>query len=86
MDPQVGQSLDGHSLKPDTLKLIEEKVGKSHKHLGRGGGIPEHNTNGLSCKIKYEQMGRRKIAKLLQNKEHCQDGKMATNRLGRDLH
>jgi ribosomal protein L1 len=32
-------------IKPDTLKLIEEKVGQS---LGHRGKFPEQNTNGLT--------------------------------------
>jgi hypothetical protein len=52
-------------IKPNTLTLIEEKVGKSLKDMGTGGKIPEQNTNGLCCKIKNRQMGLHKIAKLL---------------------
>jgi hypothetical protein len=42
----------GPTHKPDTLKLIEEKVGKSLEHLGTGGKIPKQNTNGICSKIK----------------------------------
>jgi hypothetical protein len=52
-------------IKPDTLKLIEEKVWKSLKHMGTGEKIPEQNTNGFCCKIKNWQMGPHTIAKLL---------------------
>jgi hypothetical protein len=38
-------------IKPDTLKLIEEKVGKSLEHMGTGKS-PEQNTNDLCSKIK----------------------------------
>ena len=38
-------------MKPDTLNLIEEKVGKSLKHMNRG-NFPEENTNSLCSKIK----------------------------------
>jgi hypothetical protein len=37
-------------IKPETLKFIEEKVGKSLKDMGTG-KIPEQNSNGLCCKI-----------------------------------
>jgi hypothetical protein len=50
--------------KPDTLKLIEEKVGKSLEHMDMG-KFPVQNTNGLCSKIKTQQMGHHKIAKLL---------------------
>jgi hypothetical protein len=52
-------------IKPETLKLIEEKVGKSFEDMGTGKNIPEQNTNGLCCKIKNRHMGPHKIAKLL---------------------
>jgi hypothetical protein len=58
-------------IKPDTLNLIEEKVGKSLKHMDMG-KFPELNTNGLHSKITNQQMGPHKIAKLLKDKGHCQ--------------
>jgi hypothetical protein len=33
-------------IKPETLKLIEEKVAKSLEHMGTGENIPEQNSNG----------------------------------------
>jgi hypothetical protein len=45
-----------HHIKPETVKLIEEKMGKSLKHMGTGEKNPEQNTNGLCCKIKNQQM------------------------------
>jgi hypothetical protein len=59
-------------IKPETLKLIEETVGKNLEHLGTGEKIPEQNSNGLHCKIRNRQMGPHKIAKLLYGKGHCQ--------------
>jgi hypothetical protein len=41
-------------IKPETLKLTEEKEAKSLKDMGTGvgvGGIPEQYSNGLCCKI-----------------------------------
>jgi hypothetical protein len=38
-------------IKPDTLKLIERKLGNSLKHMGTG-EIFLNNTNGLCSKIK----------------------------------
>jgi len=46
-----------------TLKLIEERVGKSLKYMGMG-KFPEENTNGLCSKIKNRQMGSHKAIKL----------------------
>jgi hypothetical protein len=39
-------------IKPDTLNLAEEKVGKSFEHLGTG-EIFLNNTNGSGSKINY---------------------------------
>jgi hypothetical protein len=33
-------------IKPETLKLIEEKMRESLKEMGTGGKIPEYNSNG----------------------------------------
>ena len=38
-------------IKPETLKLIEEKVGKNLEDMGTGEKIPEQNSNGMCCKI-----------------------------------
>jgi hypothetical protein len=51
-------------IKPETLKFIKAKVGKSLKHMDTG-KYPEENTNGLCCKIRNWQVGPHKIAKLL---------------------
>jgi hypothetical protein len=57
-------------IKPETLKLIKEKMRKIHKdHRGK---IPEQNSNCLCCKIKNRQIGPHKTPKLLQGKGHCQ--------------
>jgi hypothetical protein len=52
-------------INPETLKLIEEQVGKTLEDMGRGEKIPKQNSKGLCCKIKNQQMGTHKIAKLL---------------------
>jgi hypothetical protein len=38
-------------IKPDTLKLIEEKVQKVIQYMGRRGTVTEQNTNDLCSKI-----------------------------------
>ena len=71
---RIGPSLSPHTkvkskwikelhIKPETLKLIEEKVGKSLKDMGTGGKFL--NRTGLCCKIENPHMGPHKIAKLL---------------------
>jgi hypothetical protein len=52
-------------IKPGTLKLREEKVGKSLEDMDTGEKILEQNSSGLCCKIKNPQMGPHKITKLL---------------------
>jgi hypothetical protein len=39
-------------IKPETLNLIDKKVGKSFKDVSTGGKIPEQSSNGLCCQIK----------------------------------
>ena len=74
-------------LKPDTINLIEEKVGKDLKHMITGENFLNRiPVAGLCSKIKNQQMGLNKIAKLLKGKGHCQWNKMATNTLGKDLY
>jgi hypothetical protein len=80
---QVDQELP---LKLDTLKLVEENVGKSLEHMDTGKKFPEQNSNGLCSKIKNQQIGPHKIAKLLKGKGHCQQDKKSTNRLGKDFY
>jgi hypothetical protein len=50
-------------IKPETLKFIKEKLGKTLEDMGRGGKFL--NSNGLCCNIKNLQMEPHKIAKLL---------------------
>jgi hypothetical protein len=52
-------------IKPDKLKLIEEKVGKNLEHMGTGETFPEQNTKGLCSKINNRQMEPYIIANLL---------------------
>jgi hypothetical protein len=52
-------------IKPEILKLTEEKVGKNLKRYGHRGKIPEQNCIALCCKIENRQMEPHKIAKLL---------------------
>ena len=40
------------NIKPDTLNLIEEKIGKSLKLTGTGGKCSKQNSNGSGSKIK----------------------------------
>ena len=53
-------------IKPETLKLIEEKVGNSLEYMGKGGIFLKKNTTNVLCyKIKNGQMGPHKIDKVI---------------------
>jgi len=49
------------NLKPDTLELIEEKLG----HMGTGENFLNKKTNDLCSKIKNQQIGPHTTTKLL---------------------
>jgi hypothetical protein len=46
---------------PDTLKLIEKKVGKSLKDMGKRGFFSEQNTSGICSKSKDRHVVPHKI-------------------------
>ena len=53
-------------IKPETVKLIEEKVGKSLEDMGLGEKFLNRTAMACAvCKIENRQMGPHKIAKLL---------------------
>ena len=52
-------------IKPGTLKLLEEKVGKSLEHIVTGQSFLNRTPNGSYSNIKNLQMGLHEIAKLL---------------------
>ena len=52
-------------IKPETLKLIEEKVGKSLEDIGTVGKFLNRTSMACAARIKNRQMGPHKIAKLL---------------------
>jgi hypothetical protein len=52
-------------IKPDILKLIEDKVRRSIEHMGTSEKISEQNTNGLCFKINNRKMKPHGIPKLL---------------------
>jgi hypothetical protein len=46
-------------------ETCREESGEKPRRYGHRGQIPEQNSNGLYCKIKNQQIGYDKIAKLL---------------------
>jgi hypothetical protein len=53
----------------ETYTVENLKEPQTHEHLGN---FPEHKINDLYSKIKNQQMGPHKIAKLLEGKGHHQ--------------
>jgi hypothetical protein len=62
----VDQEID---IKPETLKLIEDKMGTILKDMSTGKKIPEQNSNGFCYKIKNRQMGPYEIANFSKAKD-----------------
>ena len=59
-------------IKPETLKLIEEKVGNSLEYMGKGGIFLKKNTTNVLCyKIKNGQMGPHKLIRLYPEVQTC---------------
>jgi hypothetical protein len=58
-------------IKPETLKLIEEKVGKSHKDMGTGEKFLYRTAMACAIRPRIDKWDF-KIAKFLQGKGHCQ--------------
>ena len=54
-------------IKPETVKLIEEKVGKSLEDMGMGTGEKFLNRTAMSCpvRLRIDKNGHHTIAKLL---------------------
>ena len=59
-------------IKPEKLKLIEEKVGKSLKDMDTGEIFLNRTAMACAVKIKNRQMGPYKIGKSLEGKRHNQ--------------
>jgi hypothetical protein len=68
-------------IKPDTLKLTEEKVGKSLEHIGSGENFLNRTPMAYNLRSRINKWYLIK----LQSKGHCQYNKKATNTLERFL-
>jgi len=56
-------------IKLDTLKLIEEKLGKHLEYMGTGKNFLNKTPNGLCSKIKNQQMGSHKLQSFCKAKD-----------------
>ena len=72
-------------IKPETLKLIEEKVGKILEYMGTGGKFLNRTAMACAVRSRIDKWDLMKL-QFLQGKRHHQEDKNTTNRLGKDLY
>jgi hypothetical protein len=73
-------------IKPETLKLIEEKVGMCLKDMGTGGKFL--NTTPMACTVRsrIDKWDLIKLQRFCKAKDTVNKTKKATKRLGKDLY
>jgi hypothetical protein len=59
-------------IKPETLKLIEEKIGKTLEDMGTGEKFLNRTAVACAVRLRIDKWDLYKIAKLLQGKRHLQ--------------
>jgi hypothetical protein len=59
-------------IKPNTLTLIEEKVGKRLEHMGTGEIFLNRTPMACTVRSRIKKKEPHKIAKFLEGKKHCQ--------------
>ena len=74
-----------HHIKTDTLKLIEEKVGKSLKHMGTEEKFLNRTAMACAVRSRIDKWNLIKLQRFCKAKDTVNDP-MATNRLGKDLY
>jgi len=73
-------------IKPDTLKLIEEKVGKSLDHLGTGENFLNKTPMTYALRSRINKWDLIKLQSFCKAKDTIVRTKQATNRLEKDLY
>ena len=68
-------------IKPETLKLTEEKVGKSLEDIDTGEKFPNRTTMACAVRSRIDKWDLLKLQSFCNAKD-----KKATNRLGKDLY
>ena len=71
--------------KPDTLNLIEEKVGKSLELIGTGGNFVNRTTMAHALKSKINKWDLMKLESFCKAKRIFNKNKSATYRLGKKI-
>ena len=69
--------------KPDTLDLIEEKVGKNLEHMGTGGKLLNRTAKASAVRLRNDKWDLIKLQNFCKAKYTVNKPKKATNRLGK---
>ena len=77
--------IQDHHIKPDTLKLIEEKVGKSLEHKGTGEIFLNRTPMTYALRSRIDKWGLIKLQRFCKAKDTVNKTK-ATNSLGKDFY
>ena len=73
-------------IKPETLKLIEEKVGKSLKDMGIGEKFLNRTAMACAVRSRIDKWDLMKLQSFCKAKDTVNKTKKTTNRLGKDLY
>jgi hypothetical protein len=73
-------------IKPDTLKLIEKKVGKNLKHMGTGEIFLMRKPIAYALRSRIDKWDFIKLPNFCKGKDTVNRRKMGTNRLGKYLY
>ena len=72
--------------KPETLKLIEENVGKSLEDMGTGEKLLNRTAMACAVRSRINKWDLIKLQSFCKAKDTVNETKKATNRLGKDLY
>ena len=73
-------------IKPETLKLIEEKLGKSLEDMGTGENFLNRTAMACAVRSRIDKWDLMKLQSFCKAKDTVNKTKKATNRLGKDLY
>ena len=73
-------------IKPDTLKLIKKKMGKSLEDMGTGEKFLNRTPIAYALKSRTDKWDLRKLQSFCKAKDTVNRTKTATNKLGKDLY
>ena len=73
-------------IKPETLKLIEEEVGKSFEDMGTGEKFLNRTAMACAVRLRIDKWDLIKLLSFCKAKDIFNKTKKVTNRLGKDLY